>query len=303
MGSGRSGSTILDILLGNHPEIESVGELINVSHSGWVDSEATRSPYCSCGELMSKCPFWSSVKHEWRKRTYTNVENYQLLQESFERYRRLPRLLWEQHNPSSRFLAYCDATESLFKAIRTVSKRNVILDSSKSPVRALALSMNPEIDLRLLHLIRDERGVAMSQKKAFDRNDKAGLSRETMGRPVWKSIGLWTTFNLLSEVPKRQLSPGKTLRTRYEDLAINPTHELHRVGQLVQANMETILSMAQEETVLDVGHNVGGNRLRMTEDIRFLPDSENWRDKLSTKEQRMSWLLTGWLLRRYGYYK
>ena len=29
-GLGRSGSTILDIVLGNHPQIESVGEVMNI---------------------------------------------------------------------------------------------------------------------------------------------------------------------------------------------------------------------------------------------------------------------------------
>jgi hypothetical protein len=36
MGLGRSGSTILDIVLGNHPQIESVGEVGNLIRTGWI---------------------------------------------------------------------------------------------------------------------------------------------------------------------------------------------------------------------------------------------------------------------------
>ena len=35
-GLGRSGCTILDIVLGNHPQIESVGEVENLMRTGWI---------------------------------------------------------------------------------------------------------------------------------------------------------------------------------------------------------------------------------------------------------------------------
>ena len=37
MGLWRSGSTLLDIVLGNHQSIESVGELRNLPIVGWND--------------------------------------------------------------------------------------------------------------------------------------------------------------------------------------------------------------------------------------------------------------------------
>jgi hypothetical protein len=35
-GLERSGSTILDLVLGNHPHIESVGEVGNLTVNGWI---------------------------------------------------------------------------------------------------------------------------------------------------------------------------------------------------------------------------------------------------------------------------
>ncbi len=80
-GAGRSGSTILDIVLGNHPDIESTGELSNLVRNGWIGGESlkgierkrVRVPICTCGrrtdipdveDAAEACPFWSSVRRE-----------------------------------------------------------------------------------------------------------------------------------------------------------------------------------------------------------------------------------------------
>ena len=55
MGCGRSGSTILDILLGNSSQIESVGELVFALSRADVER-------CSCGLSLSDCTFWSRVR-------------------------------------------------------------------------------------------------------------------------------------------------------------------------------------------------------------------------------------------------
>jgi len=50
VGAGRSGSTILDIALGNSPEICSSGELVRLPERGWLDDQ-----YCACGERVKRC--------------------------------------------------------------------------------------------------------------------------------------------------------------------------------------------------------------------------------------------------------
>ena len=60
VGAGRSGSTILDIALGNSPEICSSGELVRLPERGWLDDQ-----YCACGERVNRCAFWRDVKSRW----------------------------------------------------------------------------------------------------------------------------------------------------------------------------------------------------------------------------------------------
>ena len=55
-GFGRSGSTLLDRLLGSTPGVHSGGELAAIWTHGLVDDRL-----CSCGAPFSGCPFWRAV--------------------------------------------------------------------------------------------------------------------------------------------------------------------------------------------------------------------------------------------------
>src|SRR5499427_9656408 len=55
-GSGRSGSTMLERVLGEIPGFVNVGELIDLFRH-----VARHGERCGCGELFADCPFWTSV--------------------------------------------------------------------------------------------------------------------------------------------------------------------------------------------------------------------------------------------------
>ena len=55
-GYARSGSTVLDILLGQSEGFCSVGELRFIWQRGFVEDQR-----CGCGETFSQCPFWTRV--------------------------------------------------------------------------------------------------------------------------------------------------------------------------------------------------------------------------------------------------
>ena len=330
MGSARSGSTILDIALGNHPHIESVGEVNKLVRTGWISRESLRGidpkrlqvPMCTCGKRLDvlyvdtqdeACPFWSRVRHEWVERTDPeSVESYPKLQNDFEPQRRWPRLLYEKYRQSASFRSYARWTRAFFESIRTVSGKPVIVDCSKISVRAFALGMTPGIDLYVVHLVRDGRGVVASKIESFREDRRAGVRYGHKDHPMWKavvrrrvihlvSLLSWIVGNLLSEWVCTQLGPKKTMRLRYEDFVADPKGALERIGSLIELDLTEVADAASSGKPMQAGHNVGGNKTKKSGIITLRPDAQEWRTTLSPTEQRLSWVLMGWLMRRYGY--
>ncbi len=326
-GLGRSGSTILDIVLGNHPNIESVGEVSNLIRNGWISQESLRGidqkrprvPLCTCGKRLDvlyvdtpdeACPFWSSVRREWVERTdRDSIESYPKLQNDFELKRRwsrygldpLPRLLYEKRRPSAPFRSYARLTRAFFESIRAVSGKPIIVDSSKSPVRAFAFGMIPGIDLYVIHLVRDGRGVITSLRKTFKKDLQAGIMWDHEGKSMWKTIVRWIVLNLVSEWVCIQLGPKRTIRLRHEDFVADPKTALERIGSLIELDLTNVADAASSGKPMQAGHNIGGNRTKKSGTITLQPNAEEWKTALSPTEQRLSWMSMGWLMRRYGY--
>ena len=324
-GLERSGSTILDIVLGSHPDIESVGEVANLTVNGWISRESLhgialknlRVPICTCGKRLDvlyvdtpdeACPFWTSVRREWVERTDPDrLKSYSELRLNFERTRpafllqQYLRLLHERRRRSASFRSYAGLTRAFFESIRAVSRKPVIVDSTKSPVRTFALGMIPGIDLYVVHLVRDGRGVVASLRKTFEKDIQAGIMWDHKGRPMWKAIARWIAMNLAAEWVCTQLGPKRTIRLRHEDLVADPRGALERIGSLVELDLTSVADAISSGEPMQAGHNVGGNRTKKSGIITLRPDAQEWRTALSPTEQRLSWVLMGWLMRRYGY--
>jgi hypothetical protein len=331
-GSARSGSTVLDVVLGNHPSIESVGEVNKLFRTGWISRESLRGinpkrlrrPICTCGKRLDvlyvdapdeACPFWSRVRHEWIERTDPHsIKSYPKLQNVFEPQSRWPRLLYEKRRASAPFRSYARLTRAFFESIRAVSERPVIVDCSKISVRTFALGMMPGIHLYVVHLVRDGRGVITSHRKSLERDVQAGIIWDHKVRPMWKmtvrqrvvhlvSLVRWIVGNLLSEWVCTQLGPKRTMRLRYEDFVADPKGALERIGSLIELDLTEVADAASSGKPMQAGHNVGGNKTKKSGIITLRPDAQEWRTVLSPTEQRLSWLFMGWLMRRYGYKK
>ncbi|MCU0923931.1 MAG: sulfotransferase, partial [Burkholderiaceae bacterium] len=53
--SGRSGSTLLNLMLGSHPDFVCLGEIEHLPKNVALDT------VCTCGARVSACPFWNRV--------------------------------------------------------------------------------------------------------------------------------------------------------------------------------------------------------------------------------------------------
>jgi len=297
IGSARSGSTLLDTILGANPDVESVGELACAVRYGWLGGG-----YCACGQLVERCTFWCRVRELWSERIGGDrLEAYEALLRRVE----LSRLWWMRlgrgdGGQGAWLVRYGRWTRALLEAIRQTSGKSVVVDSSKLRSRGLALAAVGGIDLRLIHLVRDVRGVVWSIKKRLSPNRRAGLPRGLRPRPAWRTALGWVAANLQAELVCRAAGPDRWLRVRYEDLVSDPAGVLDRIGRFIGADLEPVRTAVLAGRWVPVGHTVAGNRMRMAGRVRLQADWE-WQERLSAADRRICGLAAGWLMQRYGY--
>ena len=155
---------------------------------------------------------------------------YLRLQGEFERARGMWR--WWTGPPSEEHLRYGRQTLAIYSAIQRVSGRSVIVDSSKSPVRAVALSRVLGPDLRLLHLVRDPRGVAWSLLKPYVARRRG---RRPARHPVAAGLADEPALDVRStrcrRSAARRFAPDRRATIRYEDFLADPARVLDAVGR------------------------------------------------------------------------
>jgi hypothetical protein len=295
-GLGRSGSTLVSRTLDRVPGLVSVGELSNLWHQS-----VQRDTACGCGAPFSQCPFWQQVGAVafggWDQ---VDAREISALRLRVEKVRYFPLLLRPGLRPAfARDVErYRDITTRLFEAVLQVSGSQVVVDNSKLPSRALLLRSAPDVDLRVVHLVRSSYGTSYSwskrQKRADDDSDMLRLS-------VGRSALRWTFFNSAFELLRRQGTP--TLTLRYEDFVDRPRESLEDVLTFLDVPFaEPDLDFVQGTSVtLAEDHNVWGNPARMQVGPQQLRLDEQWREKLTARERRTIALLTAPGLRRYGY--
>src|SRR5947208_1566130 len=72
----RSGSTLLDMLLGRHHLLTSVGELHHLYNyiNGNYYRQKTKEDTCACEKKILDCPFWNRVITEYNQHNKTEVK-------------------------------------------------------------------------------------------------------------------------------------------------------------------------------------------------------------------------------------
>lgn len=288
MGVAHNGSTFLGVTLGNHPNIEFAGELSLLPREGWFSEYA-----CACGEPIADCRYWQEIRQVWEELVNDRVDSLINLEQRFDRNRWLPRVLFQKYLASHEFYVYRQYTKALFEAVCRVSGKEIVVDSSKRFSRALALSMVDDIDLRLIHLLRDARGVAYSWSKPT----------RPRKRSWWNASLRWNIVNAASGFVSGNVKKDKVERLRYEDFVSSPVPVLRELGQFVDVSMDQVVELLMSNAGLAVGHVGVGNGFLQRDKKVYLRSNIEWPEKMPQKEQRNVWRITKYGMRQYGYEK
>jgi hypothetical protein len=297
-GMGRSGSTLLDRLLGACDGICAVGELRSIWRLGFIEDQ-----YCGCGERFSACPFWRDVVIEALGDPSTvDAARLDREQEDLLRLRNLPGIIGGAPSPARRAVAcraFRDLHARLYRAIRNVSGARVVADSSKNPVYGLLLRGTPGIELRTVHLVRDSRAVVASLARPA--RDPAVEGRRAYRYQRGAAVGSvnWLAMNALTAAifPRGP----KTVRLRYEDVAADPRRAVRRVLRLLGEGGAPPAPRTDGTFDLGVQHTLAGNPMRMEQGPIAIRVDERWREELAPGARALTTALTWPLLLRYGY--
>ena len=287
MGSGRSGSTLMNIIFGNHPDIVAPGELNNINRL--PQSKFT----CSCGERVEACEFWKDVMKVWENSSNPGaVETYMNAMPVIERSKSPLAWLKLGFNFYNKEYVeqYLQETYNLLKAIQSQSKKSVIVDISKNPLRAYAMMQHPNIDMKIIHLVRDVRGVSWSLNKF--------VKVEVKQQKVWRTALFWVVVNKLSNFVRNKAKNSALIR--YEDFVKYPEKTTREICDICEIDPQPIIDIVNGDVALKDAHIMAGNKLRKEKSITLKMDTA-WHKGMGKKKLRIVKLIAGRTMKGYGY--
>ena len=247
-GNGHSGSTLLSMVMELDARTFNAGELSFIIRKG-IENE-----FCSCGDKIGQCPFWNEVLDKWKQRTNASIIELRTLRNRYERNLTTLRLYFAMFSNSQSLRRYNFLIGILFESIAQVSGKNIIIDASKSPQRALILSRFKNI--RVLHLIRDFKGVLNSAKKSWTRDLEKGYEEDKQPRKTYRVLLDWLFINSLGSL-HRLLYPSVWLTYR-DFIQFN--------SKVLNERLEPQLYI-KELRPMSSEHMIAGNALRLEKNV------------------------------------
>lgn len=297
-GLGRSGSTLLELILAQSPDVCAVGEVVHLWERALRGDER-----CGCGERFTACDFWRRVgDHAFGGWSAVDAQEILALKAQVDRTRFVPRLARarlpeEQLAPVRR---YAGLYTRIYRAAAAVTGASVVVDSSKHASLAFALRWADDLDLRVLHMVRDSRAVAHSWAKQVRRPEVVdGEAYMPTFSPMTVSA-LWVAQNAAFHVLARRVAVS---RLRYEDFTADPRGTVRRTRRFAG-----LPDVAEALRVLDDPpvaprpvHSIAGNPLRFNDGPIRVRRDEAWRAALPRKSRAVVNAATLPLRLRYGY--
>ena len=235
VGTGHSGSTLLDLLLGSHSSIESDGEICAFADYFAATSQLTaKQKACTCGVHVDDCDYWQQVKQKLDfGTTYKDLNINTKQQQDFE---------------AKNF--------QLLSAILEVSGKTVFCDSSKQFKRLKSFLNSDLFDVTIVHLVRDGRAVGYSKQKKTAKKADSSERADKSKNAYFQSLIKWQEYN--AKIYRKLNSHPGYIFLKYEDLVADPRAKLTEI--LAKVNLQ--FEEQQLEFWQKPCHNLSGNRWR-----------------------------------------
>ena len=291
----RSGSTLLDLLLGTLPGFWSAGEIRYLWDRGVLEDQL-----CGCGRKFGACPVWSNV----RRLAFGGRRRFDAGETLRARARAGRRAPWRLLSPAASRLShrsgrYRSTLARVYPAIRDVSGAGVVVDSSKYASHGLALAGIPEIELHVIHLVRDARAVAWSWQRVKPMPEVHWTKARMPLKSPSRSALFWALENLaIARLARRARS--YTL-LRYEDLVADPRGTVRGLLRALGEDPSHADALADGRVDFGENHTVAGNPIRFKRGVVEIRADSEWQARMPARQRALVTGLTWPLLWRYGF--
>lgn len=267
VGTGHSGSTLLELILSTADKTFSVGGLRYLDRYFNGEPGAIEDDQ---GKKAANSFFWADF--------YKNKEKYlcpKVVEPTLSFKNRLHLLI--KGVPSIVPHRYKD--EVLYQDIRkkaelvTGKKVHTIIDSSKTLARLIEVRETAGVDVYVIYLVRDVRGVVNSNRKH--------------GKSVLRSIQYWLTDNIyITRYLRSSCSSQKYRKIRYEQLVQNPDAVIREINSWlgVSIGKDFLVSKINDQK----SYRFAGNLMRHKTFTGIRKD-ESWRYQLSWYWRYLLW--------------
>lgn len=281
------GATALAQLLNNHS---------NVSCLGDTTPRTEYDQTCGCGSKVSACEFWQYIGGRFAEYRLSFPHRMYPISPVLARNRAADEALVQTLSvaallTTSRLWAvaagaaerYLQFYEQFIEAVNAWNGTSVYVSGQKKLQQVVAIKsiLGERVTINVIHLIRDPRGFACSER------------RVTPGRSVEVSARRWVRYHNRVLRMVRPLCRANYLGVRYEDLCREPESTMRRIFGFIGVEYENTFFPPVDSHMM-------GSRASQTFTGR-LRESETWKKILQREEQLRCLEMTRALSTRYGY--
>ncbi len=239
-GTGRTGSTLLSLLLSQHTSVFNLGQLRHLWRAFENDDP------CSCGDNLQSCAVYGrAVAESHATVCVPSLSHMQKLAKEFLR-DAAHEADWADAKVRAglqdRHQEFLGGMQDVLDRIAEITRASVFVDTSKAPEVSLAFSLLPGVELYVLNLVRDPRAVACSwhkRKKSFSatyKNARDWLVRQRR-LEMWRP-SLGSRFHALL----------------YEDLAEAPVEAISKISEWADLAIPESMFVQPDRVYIDWSH-------------------------------------------------
>ena len=296
-GRGRSGSTLLGNVLNEIDSFFHIGELRHVWQIAFLENRQ-----CGCGKQIQECPFWSSILAETEAYLGSRGVTVNEIASAGSHLPTHSKLLFNLLLDRKLFIDREYTTpllclyNSIFKHLPPPIK--YVVDSSKFPIHAYILKEVIDLDVSVIHLVRDPRATAYSWRKHVRREDFAKKYVASMPRHgAFTEAIKWEIWNRVI----RLLFAGSAdyHLVKYENFASRPRHSVDQILQWVDSDADNPVRSKSVE--LSNNHVLWGNPFRKKRGATSIYLDEKWRQDIETTDLISVNTIAYHGIRKYGF--